>query len=188
MVEKTTNNRKFPMQKMNRLAIILSLIAIVAVFLFALFENRYFFQFNNRWFTIWDTKDGCYIILDKYKSLLFPKRNYVIIDSKIDIKIFVDDKDIYHLFSHNCSNGYSPKANFTAIDFVIHPYETKESNYKNMEFYETNKFPYFRYEALTNWGHVKEKQSCEQEILTYDLKWILQRFFLGAIYFAGSKN
>ncbi len=149
-----------------------------------LLENRYFFQFNDRYFTVWNTKDGCYLILNKYRSLRIPHDNYALIDSRIDIKIFADKEDKYHLFSNNTYyDGYIPTAKFSDVSFIIHPHETTELNYKEIEFYEQADFPYFEYECLNNWGHVKNEKNDVQEVLTYDLKWILQRVLLGVLWF-----
>ncbi len=171
------------MRKKKYFIIILTFLTIMAISIFALLESRYFFQFNNRWFTIWNTKNGSYLIFSKYNGLFFPKNNYILFDDRINIIIFVDDENTYHFFSYDCIAGYSPEANLKDISILIHQNKTKESNFAEMKFYENAKFSYFDYYARDNWGHVKENQNRVQEVLTDDLKWTLQRFLLGMLYF-----
>jgi hypothetical protein len=175
--------------KSKKIYVFILIFLIIFILIFNLFENRYFFQFNNKWFTVWNTKDGCYLILNKYRGLRIPHDNYALIDSRIDIKIFVDEENSYHLFSDNTYyDGYIPAAKFSDVSFVVHPYATRELNYKEMEFYEQADFPYFEYECLNNWGHVKDDASDVHEVLTYDAKWILQRFLLGIFWFNRDKK
>ena len=154
------------MKKKKYLIFCLIFLFFVLFFVFATFENRYYFKFNNKDFTIWNTKKGCYLILEKYKGLNYPKDNYCLFDNKINITIFVDNQNVYHIFSYNCNNGYTPKTSFTDISYCIHPYITKEANIQEIELYENSNFPYFDYYARDNWGNIKEKNSEYYEVLT----------------------
>lgn len=160
-------------------------VIFIVIFLitFLLLENRYFFSFDNKTFTVWNTKKGVYIIPDKYYKLNFPSNNYLKTSSNTDLIIFIDKNNIFYIFSNNCDIPYKVDVNLKETKYVLYPYTDKEENYNNLKKYETNnQYAVFNYEALDNWGFVRERNETSfREILTADLKWTLQRIIIGLL-------
>lgn len=82
------------MKKKSRV-IILLLILLPASCTFYLLECRFYCTIGETTFTFWNTSNGCYIMPYKYKGLLFPKNNYMIVANGDYVRIFVGDNVVY---------------------------------------------------------------------------------------------
>lgn len=172
-----------------RIYIPLSIVLLATILLILILENRYYVNFDNKTFTVWDTADGCYIIPSKYKKLMPPKENFIKMESNIELIIFVDDDDTYNIFCNHCYyDGCKPEVTLTEINYKVYAWESKDP-YSKMKIFEESDCSYFDYEAKENWGHVKEKGDASVKfVLTADLRWFAQRFITGMAHFLGTEN
>lgn len=175
--------------------IILGIISILFLLfmvypIYTLLQHRYFFTMNNTEFTVWNTVKGVYIIPGKYEKKIIPKKNYIRTSSRVELILFIDEQGIYKIFNHNCYGPIEADVTLENIEFEVFPYVDNLSNYSNMEPFENRvDVCYFRYDAVDNYGTVREKNnSKEKVVLERDIKWIRQRFLLGIISFNRDKR
>ncbi len=84
-------------KKVFRIIVLLLLLLPVSC-TFYLLEYKFYYTVGSTTFTFWNTSNGCYIMPYKYKGLLLPKNNYMIVSPVDYVDIFVGD-DIIYFFS-----------------------------------------------------------------------------------------
>ncbi|WP_024470334.1 hypothetical protein [Treponema pedis] len=113
------------MKKKTR-AIILLLILLPVSCTFYLLEYKFYYTVGSTTFTFWNTSNGCYIMPYKYKGLLFPKNNYMIVSNGDYVRIFVGDHVVY-VFSEDPYKR--PDLYFTSdkSKYKVFPYRETDS-------------------------------------------------------------
>lgn len=166
--------------------VILFLAVLVTLSVFSIIQYRSFFQFNNSVFTVWNTRNGCYIILGHYKRPKLPQKNYIRTDSRVELELVIDSDNVFHIFSNECySLGFEPEVSFDEIKYIVYPFESRNENTEKIAIFSENYINgVFSYEALDNWGFVREKNEKEKvEVLRSNTFCVLQRFILGLFFF-----
>lgn len=168
------------------ICIIFLLLIINIIGLLYLIEYRCFFKFNNMDFTVWNTINELYIIPGKYCKFKIPEKDFIRIQSSVELIIYVDDNGVYQIFTDllfsSCSEPYTPEVTLQNIEYQVHTYFNYAENNKNMEEFENNKvLSKFDYNALDNFGQTRYIVDNNIEELKFNLTWISQRFFLGML-------
>lgn len=92
-------------------------ILCVASLVFAWSQYRHFYKVNDQEFTVWKTKNGCYIMPYKYWGITLPKENYISISNLGSLTIFVNDSSTLLIFK---DRNYSDQERY--IKCNLHEY------------------------------------------------------------------
>lgn len=84
---------------------LLIIIFCIMSLIFVWFQFRHFYTVNDITFSVWKTKNGCYITPYRYLGFSLPKKNYINISNIGSLTIFVENKSTLLIFHDRTDDG-----------------------------------------------------------------------------------
>jgi surface polysaccharide O-acyltransferase-like enzyme len=86
---------------------LLLIVLCIVISLFFLFQYRHFYEVNDITFTIWKTKNGCYITPYRYLGLTLPQNDYIKTGNLGEVLIAIDKDTTLLIFNDCYTDGIS---------------------------------------------------------------------------------